>query len=294
MWLERMKRLLYPLLALCWLAIGTGSAMHPMQVEKVERFKKRIDFDAALTTENRAQAVSTIWPDMLKAPGLADGAWKIAADSTWRANGGVAREWVVRRGAEQVAIVIFVSSDGVAPARDFFISRATENMMVDSPFVKGPTGLGTLAVSMPPGAPPNLIWLFRNICVDVRNIDAQVDITAIARWLQSPAEAAVTKGSEPARPRLPGALQVSSRQSAVGAPVDIRMQGPSPVVEARYKLEMQFDPRVVEVLSQERLAARIRGLTTGRTTLDLYLIDTSTLLTEHSRIELEFLSASRQ
>ncbi|HYK87802.1 MAG TPA: hypothetical protein VE398_03480, partial [Acidobacteriota bacterium] len=86
--------------------------MEAAQAGKVERFKKRIDFDAVLMTERAGQVVSTVWPDMRKAPGLSD-AWTTASDTTWREKGGTAREWVMRRGPDTVAIVFFVSADGV-------------------------------------------------------------------------------------------------------------------------------------------------------------------------------------
>ena len=262
--------------------------MNPMQLEKLDRFKKRIDFDAAIGMEKTEQAVNSVWPEMLKAPGLNDGVWKVAADSIWRASGGIAREWVLRRDMEQISIVIFASSEGPGPAQNFLLSRATENMMLDSPFVKGPDGLGSLAVSMPPGAPPNLIWVFRNLCFDVRSDDSRADILAIARWLQSTAEAGVV-ASAAALPHAPGPLYVSSHRAELGGPVDIQVRAANPEDEARYMIELDFDRNAVEVVSQDRLAARILGRTAGQTALVLYLIDKATLNSAHTRIELEFI-----
>lgn len=266
--------------------------MDPMQADKVERFKKRINFDAVLKKEKTEEAVSVTWPDMLTAPGLGSGRWMVAADSIWRTCGGVAREWVLRRGEEQVAIVIFVSSEGPGPAQHFLLSRSTENMMIDSPFVKGPSGLGTLAVSMPPAAPPNLIWVFRNVCFDVRSIDAHVEVFEIAKWLQSVAVAGVVASGE-ARPSAPVKLIISSRKAVVGAPVDILAQYAKQSDETRYMMDLEFDRHAIEVMSQQGLTALIRGRTVGKTTLDLHLIDMATLLSECSRIEFEFLPDNR-
>ena len=177
------------LLTLGCLAGGTGKAMSPMQSAKVERFKARIDFDAVLSRERPAKRSVIAWPDMLKAPGLAAGQWQVAADTTWQPSGGAARQWVLRRGPEQLAIVVFVSSDGPGPAREFFVSRATDNMMEDSPFVRLQDGPGTLAVGMPEGTPSSMIWLDNNLCFAVRAIDTDVAVLPIARWLQSVAAA---------------------------------------------------------------------------------------------------------
>ena len=164
-------------------------SISPMQSAKVERFKDQIDFDAVISREEPAQLSAIVWPDMLKAPGLAAGQWQIAADTTWQPGRGVARQWVLRRGPEQIAIVIFVSSDGPGPARDFFVSRATDNMMEDSPFVRLQGGPGTLAVGMPEGTPSSVIWLYHNLCFAVRAIDTDVAVPPIARWLQAVAAA---------------------------------------------------------------------------------------------------------
>lgn len=282
-----MRWLYCVLLVLCWFALEAKGDTNPMQVEKTERFKKLIDFDATIRLEKATQAVNIVWPEMLKAPGIDSGQWVVAADSVWRVDRGVVREWVLRRDIEQIAIVIFASSDGFGPSQNFLLSRATENMMFDSPFIKGPAGLGSLAVSMPSGAPHNLIWVFRNLCFDVRSDNSQVDIGAIALWLQSIAETGIM-ASVPLEPRLIDSLSVSSHQVEVGVPVDIRVQVTTPEDEDRYFIDLEFDSHAIEVMSQERLAAKIRGRAIGHTTLDFYLIDKTTLQLEHSNIKLEF------
>jgi len=287
-----MKRLRCSFWVLCLLALEVGNAMNSMQTEKILRFKKRIDFDNAVKTENIRQEVRAIWPNMLKAPGLAAGQWRVAADSTWRANGGIAREWVLQRDKEQIAIVIFVSSEGLEQAQNFLLVRATENMMLDAPFVKGPIELGTLAVSMPSGTPPNLIWVFRNVCFDVRGIDTQVDIISIAQWLQSFADEGVVASEAVALPS-PRELYVSSYQVEVGVPIEIHMQITAPADEARYMVDLEFDRRALEVVSQERLLVQVRGRTDGYTVVDFHLIDMATLLDDHRRIKLEFFPATQ-
>src|SRR5215510_8754596 len=120
-------------------------AMDSDQVEKIERFKQRIDFDGALKAENTGEAIRATWPNAIDAPGLGAG-WTVADDSIWRTNNGTVRESLLRRADETVTVLIFVSEDGVQPARQFLLFRASNNMMPDVPYVRGPNGLGTLAV----------------------------------------------------------------------------------------------------------------------------------------------------
>lgn len=264
--------------------------MNSADSHKIDRFKERIGYDAALSAEDEMRVVGIPWPDMLTAPGLAGDEWQVVSDSIWREEGGAAREWVLRQGERQVSIVIFVSRDGPAAAREFLVLRATENMMFDSPFVKGPAGLGSLAVSMPPGAPPNVIWAFRNLCFDVRGEDAEVDVLTIAHWLQSIADVGAMANAT-AQPALPVA-RMSSRRAAVGSPVDIRIDVSATQDSARYMIELDFDKNAVEALALDRSNVQIRGRTAGRTTIDFYCIDTITLLSRLSRLELEFVSSA--
>jgi hypothetical protein len=183
------------LLVLGCLAGGTGSDMTAIQSAKVERFKAQIGFNDVISRERPTELPAPVWPDMLRAPGLAAGQWHVVADTTWQPGRGVARQWVLRRGQEQLAIVAFVSSDGPEPARDFFVSRATDNMMQDSPFVRLEGGPGTLAVGLPEATPASVIWLSHNLCFAVRAIDTDVAVLPIARWLQS-----VATGGAPPNP----------------------------------------------------------------------------------------------
>ena len=58
-------------------------------------------------------------------------------------------------------------------------------------------------------------------------------------------------------------------------------------------MDLEFDRRALEVVSQRGLAAQVRGIAPGRTGLDLYLIERNTLLSVRSRIDLEFTAAGR-
>lgn len=260
--------------------------MHPQQAEKVERFKSRIDFDNAFQGDDPMEIVRAHWPNMSTAPGLA-GTWPVVADTTWYEKNGVARQWTLRKGAQVLDILIFVSSEGVEPSREFLLSRASENMMVDVPYAKGPPGLGTFAISSPNPKSPSLIWVYRNICFHLRVIDSHLDILPIARWLQSVAQASTGPG-EKANMSADTQLEVSARHAPVGEPIVIRLQDPSD--EGRYFIELEYDNRTIEVLSQERIAVTLKGLLPGTVDLIVRVIDKETLLSSSQQIGLKFVS----
>lgn len=259
--------------------------MDPVQVQKIERFKKRIDFDNALRLENAAQAVRAVWPDPRGAPGLGAG-WSVAGDTIWRTNGGTARQWRLRRRNESLSILIFVTDGDLQPVRDFFLSRASENMMVDVPYVKGPAGLGTLAVHLPFKQAPSVIWLYRNTMFQVDGDDTGLDLLPIAKWLQAIAESGLVSATQ-ARLQAPGPVKVSARRAAVGEAIELSLAVPA-AAQQNYRIELEFDRATLELISKSGLAAQVRGLAPGRTTLDLYVIEHSTLLFTRNPIDLEF------
>src|SRR4030095_249525 len=96
-------------LSIVGLAVLNGAvAMDSLQMEKIERFKQRVDFERVLKAENTGEAVRATWPNAIDAPGLGSG-WTVADDSIWRTNSGTVRETLLRRADETIGVLIFVS-----------------------------------------------------------------------------------------------------------------------------------------------------------------------------------------
>lgn len=267
-----------------------------MDSAKIDRFKQRIGFDAAFLGEP-AESVAVAWPDPRMAPGIDPAQWRLAGDTTYPTSDGVLRKWVLRQGPRQLRIAIFVSSAGAEPARQFLVARATENMMVDAPYVRLPDGPGTLAVTLPEPepepepVPTDLIWVFRNVAIQVRDDDAGVDVPAIARWLQGTAERGI-KPYPSVRARLPGPLAATPARAAVGEPIAVRLQIDDPVVASRWMIRLDDDRQAINISALDRLGATIEGLAPGRLVLGVLAIDSSTLLSVRSHVPLEITAAA--
>ncbi|TVQ93804.1 MAG: hypothetical protein EA400_01895 [Chromatiaceae bacterium] len=262
----------------------------PMDSAKIDRFKQRIGFDAAFVGEP-AESVAVAWPDPRMAPGIDLAQWSLAGDTTYPTSGGVLREWVLRQGPRQLSIAVFVSSVGAEPARQFLLARATENMLVDAPYVRLPDGPGTLAVTLPEPVPTDLIWVFRNVAIQVRDDDAGVDVPAIARWLQGTAERGI-KPYPSVRARLPGPLAATPARAVVGEPIAVRLRIDDPVVASRWMIRLDDDRQAINVSALDRLGATIEGLAPGRLVLGVLAIDSSTLLSVRRDVPLEITAAA--
>jgi hypothetical protein len=260
--------------------------MDKFREEMVDRFKQRIDFDGAMRTEILGRMVVVTWPDMLSAPGIGQGGWSIAATTTKSIAGGVERKWVLRKGAEEVDVIAFVSSTAVEPARQFFLSQASNTMMPEVPLERGPTHLGTLsAASQPHPAMGSLLWVFRNICTGIKRFDTQLDILAIARWLQARYEAALVPSDSPLLRSLPS-VDASPRRAMTGEPIEIKAQI-DPASAPRYIMKLQFDIAAIRLKEQDGLRARLEGKAPGHTTVQAHLIDSATLISGITPVELD-------
>lgn len=289
--MKRRALLAAPLALPGWPASGKGKSMNP---DKVARLKTRIGFDAAVSNESRAEAAVVRWPDMRAAVGLAPGEWTLAGDSIAREGGGVTREWVLRRGRETVSILAFVASDGPEPARAFLLRRATENMLVDSPFVRGPADLGTLSVTDLPPSPPIYLWLFRNLCLEVEGRETAVDVLAIAHWLQALAAASLLPWAALARLPAPQP-QLKTASGVVGRALELEVVLPADAVSPRYVLQVETTAGQAAVTAQRVQGSLVRlqlqGQRGGRTRLLLHLVDTHTLVGSRSSLDLDFTPA---
>lgn len=260
--------------------------MDSMHAKKVARFRERIGLDAALRDESLVESAQVQWPDMLGAPGIDRGSWRVAADTLWRDGGGEAREWVLRRGRETMSMLAFVSSTGPEPARSFLLRRASENMMIEVPFVRGPSELGSLAVTGEPAGPPFFLWVFRNLCLEVKARETRVDALAVARWLQALASRSLVPQAEIARRPAP-AVDVALRRPVVGQVVDIALELPTDPAGTRYVLQVEVEPGRMRAISQQGGAVQVMALLPGRATVQLHVVDSHTLIATRSTVELD-------
>jgi hypothetical protein len=283
-----MNRLRVAVLALLlgWAhSIEAGGQMDNLEA-MLDRFKQRIDFDGAMRTEAPGRLVLVTWPDILSAPGIVQGGWSIVANTTKSIAGGAERKWVLRRGGEEVDVVAFVSPTEVEPARQFFLSEASNTMMPEVPYERGPRDLGTLsAASAPHPTRGSLLWLFRNVCTEAKRFDTQVDILAIARWLQARYEAALVASDSPLLRSLPH-VAASPQRAMAGEPIEIKAQI-DPASPPRYIMKLEFDIAAIRLKEQDGLRARLEGKAPGHTTVQAHLIDSATLISGITPVELD-------
>jgi hypothetical protein len=270
---------------------GEMSELTPIQQEKIQRFKDRIDFDAKVRVEPPGWSVILELPDMLTAPGIANQGWSVAGDTTFKKKYGALRKWGLNRGEATLAIDVFVSSAGTKAAREFFLEESANTMMVDIPYSRGPEGIGTLCVSqLRPPTSSSVLWLFHNVYTRVRGTQSPIDVVAIARWLQGQYQEHLVAGDGAGLDTLPKLL-VSPERLTVGEAVQISLNDPRASNE-RYLIRTDADEQSVSELRYPGPRVELIALAPGPATVNVHLIDQNTLLLSTTRLELDILAPS--
>jgi hypothetical protein len=260
-----------------------GEMMNERHEQKVARFRQRIDFDRVLAAESRAEAAVVRWPDPRMVPALGSPPWTVVSDTLWREGGGALREWVLRRNRETLSILAFVSSAGPDPARGFLLARAANSMLVDVPYVRGPQNLGSLALTAEAPTPPYFLWVFRNLCLEVKVRDTAVDALAVAQWLQALAARSLVRWGDLERAALPLA-HVPAASVVVGKVVSMTVQAPPDATGNKYLLQVETIPAELQLLDQQPDQLQIRPLKPGSVTLQLHWLNSETLISRSTTV----------
>lgn len=275
---------LLPLPLAIWLLLLLEAvAAQPIYPDMLDQFKKDIAYDQAIKLEKSSQMVQTIWPSIHLAPGLEQGAWKLTGDDVMRDSGGIIHNMILRRDEEYIEVVIFSSYTGVDAARDYFLTQTTATTMMAPPYKRLPEPLGTIAVAHPLAKPTAIYWLYRNICFAILVDDSNIDAIAIARWLQSIAEAGVVNADITIK-ELQGKIDVTSLTPMTEEVVEVNVVIPDADNSEQFKFDIEYDDEKLEIESLQEMSVQFYGLQSGPAFLDLYLIDKLTLTPSHSRL----------
>lgn len=198
-------------------------------------------------------------------------------------------EWIwstPKAPSARVQLNVFVSSTGPATARNRLVQLTTGNMLPDVPYVQGPADLGDVSAlfTVPPHF-AHVVWAFQNVCasLEVRD-DADVDVLAVARAVQTALAHHVVDPLDPAIPRVQR-VDLSAPEVRVNEPltVKIRMQGADPARKFLVALhDRPADVRVRDASLNLQLTADNPGIKA----LTIVVVDASTLLSTTAQAQM--------
>ena len=166
---------------------------NPLPIDILQRqtraFERKIGFDEAVKNHVRAEKIVFDWSTLKKPPHL--GGWKIMGKRRDATGGPLARErweWGYVKKQEGVGIKIIahkISADSALLAiRDF----AHRSNMMEPPYLKGPSDLGTLSVILPGPYGYEIYWAYRDLEFSVEATNKELALKT-AHWLNSVAQA---------------------------------------------------------------------------------------------------------
>lgn len=159
--------------------------------------------------------------------------WEIFFENTWSQDRGAIKEWGLRRTqpgqerAEQLAVKIYVSSDGAEPARRYFVSQAMSSTASDLPYQRPPSEppegdvVTFLVKQSRDGVTHNdsLLRLYRNVVFDVSAYDSKSGVFEIADDLLALAQENSNASLDEGRPLVTWIDPKNQREAQVRLPV---------------------------------------------------------------------------
>lgn len=165
----------------------------------IESFKKEMQFDARIAADDRSHVVKHDWstlPDELsRRTGLEVEMRSISPEAI--APGLLVTRLVVsgtlRRTNASISVTQAADLDAAAA---LFLGEVSNTSFATIPFRPGPADLGTVsAIYESDGPGGSVIWVYKNLCVDVRASDAAVALE-LARVIESIARRSLAPAQE--------------------------------------------------------------------------------------------------
>jgi hypothetical protein len=272
--------------------------VHEEFSRRVDGFKDRIGF-SKLKQVTGPDGVLAMWEDLQKTLSLQLKPMRLeSTDGSATESGMGEAEWIWKGGQSSIDVSIFVSGAGPAKAQRQLLSIASATTMVRIPYESGPPGLGDLSIHNPRYPAAGVIWVYKNVCVQVDNDGSDVDVEPIARAVQKFMEAHRVARLAEHLPRVER-VDVSAKQIHVGEEwrVSFELGKNTPmesvlteIDEEWQSLEYGWHPRL-EALKHSPLGAVYRGVEPGTARVQIRVVDRRTLLSPPLSVTVDVLPA---
>jgi len=271
-------------------------------LDRDEHFKKEIQFEVrAKRITASGGIVGTSLPNPSSAPQL-QGGWSLKKEDI--SNG--QKDYVFEKAKESLSVKFYYATD-IEKSKSCFLQIATNTNMTVIPYQNGPSDIGDISLVGKYKNKDRIIFLKKNVVVDIRRDHSEIDILNIARWIQDhlllvPIEE-VTKQMP-----MPHKIIASRKMGGIDAPMAfhaneamvelrgrvgellvIHLDPPMGTDVNRYDLEQDWADGLFQPVGMEglgRLERAIRPLKSGLAAYKYVLIDRQTLLSYPGEIKI--------
>jgi hypothetical protein len=272
-------------------SIHKGGNMNNYLDNRRNVFNAKVGIDKLKIADDN-QGVVADWSHPLDWTIFKTNEWQIDDNqTTYKAEHGVLREWVNRRGKEALSIEIMISSSGNMPALERLVSLAINTTMLEVPFKKA-EGLGDFyLVNIYPRSKSRL-WVYRNVCFDIRydaedGEETSFDTFALAQWLQKYAEKHLVNNISVYYPQI-DRVEITPSKIHVGDTFSISLTMTGNKGVDNYVMESKIVNNLDSV-SEDALTVRAKALEPGIGEVNITIIDRKTLLSVQKTVTVEVL-----
>lgn len=157
--------------------------------QRTKSFEKKIDFERALSNHVSSEKIVFGWSTIENPPHLVG--WELTGQHHETTGGPLAQEnwkWAYKKNEEGVGITIISHKIGEQSALFAIRDFANNSNMLEPPYLKGPTDLGTVSVVVPVPYGYEVHWAYRDLEFSVEATDKSSCLKT-AYWLNSVAQA---------------------------------------------------------------------------------------------------------
>jgi hypothetical protein len=261
--------------ALAWGA-GPQGRERTLNEFAVNAFKSNVGYTESPAGVDPNEGVLCDWPAAPQLLGL-DGAWQTVYDAARAQGDAGVRKVDLHEGTEELSLEIYVAS-GIPAARRHLLEVATNTMMREPPYRRGPANLGDLSIVSLQQDPVSVVWTLRNVCFHLSKTSSPLPLLNAADALDRLARRHIVPGIAHYQPRLSG-VQVSGKSVPAGQTLTIQIL-PAPGTDgARLTADFAMKGRQLQARSQHGLTLEFTASEPGAAEVLIHVIDKLNLMT---------------
>lgn len=256
-----------------------------MRTSRLDAFAVAINFFELPPPAPHGRGLVPSWPSVNPADILGDG-WVLTTELIYSELRGGVKDLFYSRGEEVVTLTIFVSGEGEAAAREWFLARASATSAPEIPFRRSQLSLGQLAVETDGPMIRELLWLLHNLVFFLRAINTGIDLEEVAHRVQ---QNTVTSGEiHDLAASSPKVAPVAPATGTVGQllRIPILLKPPSELLQ-HYEVAVRTKGNAIDFISIEGNYALFELQKAGIDSFTIDVIDRQTMLNRRIEAEVE-------
>jgi hypothetical protein len=260
--------------------------MNSFMTNRIEEFKKRINFQEISKLQSQTEGIVIKWDFPLQWQPFSNQNWEIVNNSNSLSidKDFVLKEWVLRQGEKTLVVEVGVSSAGTELAQQHLLNVAVNTTMMEIPYRKGPIELGDISIINTGEMIRNVVWVFKNVCFRISDLDNSIDVLAFARWLQLLAKQHIVKNISDYKPKIEN-IKASAQRIQVDETLTIEVNFSAEVNPENMYIEMEQDNYAADLIAEEGTMMTFLGEQPGISIIHIMVVDKVTLLSYSAKVQ---------